>query len=108
MTAHSTLHGHQIFFDSQDQRWRFKDTGLPTELTWRDRPCGHCGLRSTSEGHDGCLGTLPGVRNACCGHGNDRDAYVQFVGERQSLTGAEARRWQQSVADELEKGGDGG
>ena len=52
------------------------------------RPCGHCGLASTPEGHDGCLGTLPGVANACCGHGKPTEAYVQFAGER--LAGAEA------------------
>lgn len=41
--------------------------------------CVKCGLGPTTEGHDGCLGTLPDtVMNACCGHGNDRQAYVQF------------------------------
>ena len=41
--------------------------------------CVHCGLGPTPEGHDGCLGTLPEsiVMNACCGHGEDRMAYVQ-------------------------------
>lgn len=41
--------------------------------------CAHCGKPPTPEGHDGCLGTLPEqvVMNACCGHGNDRQAYVQ-------------------------------
>lgn len=41
--------------------------------------CDHCGLDRTSEGHDGCIGTLPNVTNACCGHGgNAEGAYVQF------------------------------
>ena len=40
--------------------------------------CGHCGLCRTSEGHDGCIGTLEGVKNACCGHGEVTKAYVQF------------------------------
>lgn len=41
--------------------------------------CGHCGLSRTPEGHDGCIGTLPGVTNACCGHGGTAEgAYVQF------------------------------
>lgn len=40
--------------------------------------CGHCGLKRTPEGHDGCIGTLEGVMNACCGHGEDKVAYVQF------------------------------
>jgi len=44
------------------------------------RPCGHCGLHDTPEGHDGCLGTLPDpdIMNACCGHGTRDWAYVQF------------------------------
>lgn len=40
--------------------------------------CGHCGLSRTVEGHDGCIGTLENVMNACCGHGEDRMAYIQF------------------------------
>jgi hypothetical protein len=27
---------------------------------------------------DPCIGFLPGVLNACCGHGNDKDAYIVF------------------------------
>lgn len=40
--------------------------------------CGHCGLSRATEGHDGCVGTLPGVMNACCGHGEVGMAYVQY------------------------------
>lgn len=41
--------------------------------------CGYCGLSRTPEGYDGCIGELKGgVMNACCGHGDDRCAYVQF------------------------------
>lgn len=40
--------------------------------------CKHCGLRRTKQGHDGCIGELEGVMNACCGHGQDSTAYVQF------------------------------
>lgn len=42
-----------------------------------DRKCGHCNLPNRSDGHDACLGELPGVMNACCGHGK-REPYVQF------------------------------
>lgn len=58
--------------------WYFSDTNEKVSETWETRPCGHCELFNTSEGHDGCLGTLPGVMNACCGHGEVRHAYVQF------------------------------
>ena len=42
-------------------------------------PCKYCGKYRTYEGHDGCLGELIGITNACCGHGNTRLAYVQFL-----------------------------
>lgn len=41
--------------------------------------CDHCGKYRTFEGHDGCLGELIGITNACCGHGNPKKAYVQFL-----------------------------
>lgn len=42
--------------------------------------CGKCKKGPTLEGHDGCLGTLPDaeIMNACCGHGNDDQAYIQY------------------------------
>jgi len=44
--------------------------------------CAKCKKCPTKEGHDGCLGTLPGkIMNACCGHGDDGCAYIQYWGE---------------------------
>lgn len=40
--------------------------------------CRYCGLCRTQEGHDGCVGALEGVREACCGHGQTSEAYIQF------------------------------
>jgi hypothetical protein len=42
--------------------------------------CQYCGLPPTSEGHDGCLGVLDEsvVMNACCGHGDISQAYIQY------------------------------
>lgn len=52
--------------------------------------CVKCGKGPTVEGHDGCLGTLPGdIMNACCGHGNDDQAYIQYWGG-EIVTGYEA------------------
>lgn len=45
---------------------------------YEKKVCGHCNKKRTSEGHDGCIGTLENVKNACCGHGEDNVAYVQF------------------------------
>lgn len=74
---------------SQD-KWRGHLISLNENLDWifiedacrvKDDPyrlCKHCKIENTPEGHDGCLGILPGVMNACCGHGNDNESYVQF------------------------------
>ena len=80
--------GHNIVF--MQGKWRYSDMLVAVE-NWKDRACGHCGLSNTPEGHDGCLGTLPGVMNACCGHGDVRSAYVQFWDGR-SIHGNFAQR----------------
>jgi hypothetical protein len=41
-------------------------------------PCSLCGQLPTPEGHDACLGILPGVQAACCGHGKT-EGYVMFA-----------------------------
>jgi hypothetical protein len=51
--------------------------------------CGHCGISRTPEGHDGCIGTLEGVMNACCGHGETDMASVQFS-PSERIAGTEA------------------
>lgn len=66
--------GHKVGLKGKE--WVYSDTKEP--VAGNVRPCGHCGLKNTPEGHDGCLGTLPAVMNACCGHGNQNEAYVQF------------------------------
>jgi hypothetical protein len=73
----SYLRGYKI--EMHNGEWVFSDTKESTVATWQKRPCGHCGKYNTIEGHDGCLGTLSGVMNACCGHGQENDAYVQFL-----------------------------
>lgn len=72
--AHSTKNGNKIIFRNNKEGWVYEDS-TPASI---DRPCPHCGLLPTPEGHDGCLGTLPGVRFACCGHGIHR-GYIQFT-----------------------------
>ncbi len=81
------LRGHYIEFDGE--QWVYEDTKESTVKGWRKRPCGHCGAHNTPEGHDGCLGTLPGLMNACCGHGEEREAYVQFL-DGEAIQGTDA------------------
>ena len=61
--------------------WVYTDTGEAVAKN-PDRECGLCGLPNTPEGHDACLGVIPGAMNACCGHGNKAAAYVQMRGMR--------------------------
>lgn len=69
------LRGHPIIYIHEI--WLYEDTKTPTD--GNERPCGRCDYPQTDEGHDGCLGTLPGIMNACCGHGQIKEAYVQFL-----------------------------
>lgn len=75
MTARSHWRGNPIYYD-EAEGWLYASDDTPVRD--EDRPCGYCGKERTPEGHDPCLGTLPGVLNACCGHGNPAEAYVQF------------------------------
>lgn len=68
------LRGHEIEWVYNE--WLYSDTKQPTADTYKERPCGKCGEFETEEYHDHCLGTLPGVIAACCGHGRNREAYV--------------------------------
>ena len=73
--SEGVLRGHAIVFEND--RWVYKDSNMPT--AGNPRKCGHCGKAKTDDGHDGCLGELPGLMNACCGHGNKDEAYMQFL-----------------------------
>ena len=78
MTVRSKNRGNSIMF--QNDEWVYEN-GMGVAGTHEEMPCGHCGKQYTEEGHDACLGTLIGVMNACCGHGKEREAYVQFWDE---------------------------
>lgn len=40
--------------------------------------CSVCKKYTTKDGHDPCIPNLPGVKNACCGHGEPDRGYIQF------------------------------
>lgn len=42
------------------------------------RDCKVCKKRVNTLFPDPCLGTLPGVRYACCGHGEPEGGYIMF------------------------------
>lgn len=79
MTILGRIRGHGITCDGE--RWVYADDGSPVD---RKRPCARCGRMPTPEGYDACLGELPDVLNACCGHGFDdvQRGYVHEDGGR--------------------------
>ena len=74
--ATSFYRGHKIFF--ADGLWCYSDNMQPVRYD-KNRQCRKCNECNTKEGHDFCLGTLPGLMNACCGHGRKQAAYIQFM-----------------------------
>lgn len=63
--------------------------------------CEKCRKGPTEEGHDGCLGILPGpIMNACCGHGRDSQAYIQYWGGKR-ITGDGAIAEQSRLIKEI-------
>jgi len=60
--------GEKFFYSSDNQ-----------PVDWYNiRKCPVCGKKQTKEGHDACLGTLKGVRFACCGHKNNLGPYLML------------------------------
>ena len=75
MTARSRHRGHSIYWTGN--RWDYTEhKGPQILLDPRERCCARCG--NLSDGPDYCLGNLPLVRAACCGHGYPEDAYFIF------------------------------
>ena len=76
----SKIRGNEVYFDDNINKWRYgSDDSIVTTQYDTSHPCGNCGKDYTKEGQDGCLGTLIGVKNACCGHGDVSECYVQFL-----------------------------
>lgn len=73
--ARSHFRGYPITWDGK--QWLFNDTGKPTVESYGERPCGKCGKVFQGD-CDPCLGMLPGVVNACCGHGVAAESYIKF------------------------------
>ncbi len=74
LNAVSYERGHEVLFNIDTVgKGIYADTGEEVTL---NRPCKRCGKEPTPEGHDACLGELPGVKFACCGHG--KEGYIRF------------------------------
>ena len=73
--------GHLCYIDS-NRDWRYIDNDQKAGFGHEMRPCAKCGIMfegSNIGEPDPCLGNLPGVDNACCGHGIPSESYVRFT-----------------------------
>jgi hypothetical protein len=79
MTARGYFRGYPIFWDEESKEWRFVDNNAIMRTEHDKRPCKKCGKVFQGSNPDPCLGNLPGVDNACCGHGIKEYAYIRFT-----------------------------
>ena len=71
------LMGNQIYSDDNGETWYYTDTG--EKIKENDKlTCPACSQSARNDEPDPCLGYLPGVDNACCGHGIRELAYISF------------------------------
>jgi hypothetical protein len=78
IVAYSYFRGHPVVCFTGEACERYADDLTPTvdEAGQSvERPCVQCGLLAAPDGPDPCLGLLPDVKAACCGHGVD-EPYV--------------------------------
>lgn len=80
MTARSFVQGHRIAY--RNREWVYADTGENVKVP---RPCAKCKCFPTPEGHDACLGHIPGAKYACCGHGANPGYVLYEDGKRDKL-----------------------
>lgn len=75
--SRTEINGNEI--TSKDGENFFYSSDNKTVDWYNIRKCPACGKKQTKEGHDACLGTLRGVRFACCGHHSSKGhPYVVF------------------------------
>jgi len=97
----TTFRGHEIYMRSG--KTYYCDNDESTVGTWKDRPCGHCGMHNTAKDHDACIANLEGgVMNACCGHGERKRAYIQFK-DGKRIDGEDVFNWLKRSAKKILK-----
>jgi hypothetical protein len=78
IVACSYFRGHPVVCFAGEACERYADDLTPTvdeAGASVERACVQCGLLAAPDGPDLCLGMLPDVKAACCGHGVD-EPYV--------------------------------
>ena len=78
MAATSFLRGHPTIWI--EGKWVYEDDHADIPANGgKVRPCVKCGNLVALEATEPCLGVLPGVSSACCGHGVREKSYVWFT-----------------------------
>lgn len=85
--------GHLVYSCDDGLHWYYADNDELAiccsdnlqEQIWNPRPCPKCNELPTMEGCDACLGYIPGVYAACCGHGIEEGNIVYEDGLRVQL-----------------------
>ena len=77
VVVQSYLRGHELIM--KDGKWVYADdlSDIPAN-GGKLRPCKQCGRSHELTDADPCLGVLPGVKQACCGHGKQNQSYIIF------------------------------
>lgn len=75
MTVTMFKRGHKIYYDPDKKEWLYCDDHTSADVT---RPCALCGHMPLENGEDYCLGHIPGVKAACCGHGVKGYGYILY------------------------------
>lgn len=70
MTASGHFRGHPVYYINDE--WRYSDGTIADE----NAACVRCGKSPTPEGYDACLGYIPGITSACCGHGIETPYFI--------------------------------
>ena len=69
--------GHKIFASDEDADQGYHRDGRGRFVKVEDLRCISCKKKATKDGHDPCIANLPGVTDACCGHGR-HEGYIVF------------------------------
>lgn len=87
----SSYHGRYFYYDIEsDGIWRYVNDDVVVDKN-NPLPCPNCGRKiDPNDPVDPCLGRIPGVQHACCGHGIE-DMY--FVYENGAISRNDGRRW---------------
>lgn len=77
-TATGYNFGNRVLWCPDCFEWFYDNGDENTCDNYQKLICPVCKLSPTEKGHDPCIADLPGVRYACCGHGDIDHAYIMF------------------------------